>query len=265
MKVHGVKREWSHPIFCIKKHFCPYCNEQLEKIKPETVVNSKSEEAKNYDFSSVDGFLVGNIKFIRTAFRCNKCDKIYTIKEVKENDIAINRKKNGGITMLNNKILRVFCLLCVVACLISLFSCSKEKSNDAIVTYPEDVSAIADFKCVCSTDHETEFVIENDKAKSLYSYIMKQWKKADETQIDITEQDYIYLSFQDGEPLLILSQESKSEISDTIAVSDEHFYGVFWIHENDYMVYTAMPMTSFQKYYKMPEGTYNKIAEMMTK
>ena len=93
MKIHGVKREWSHPIFCMKKHYCPYCNEKLEKTKTETIVNSKSEEAKNYDFSNGDGFLVGNIKFIRTVFRCNKCDKTYTIKEVKENDIAINRWK----------------------------------------------------------------------------------------------------------------------------------------------------------------------------
>lgn len=93
MKIHGVKREWSYPIFCMKKHYCPYCNERLEKTKTETVVNSKSEEAKNYDFSNSDGFLVGNIKFIRTVFRCNKCDKTYTIKEVKENDIAINRWK----------------------------------------------------------------------------------------------------------------------------------------------------------------------------
>ena len=94
---------------------------------------------------------------------------------------------------------------------------------------------------------------------------MEQWEKAEETEIDRTEQDYIYLSFQDGEPLLILSQEPKVEISDVLAVSDEHFYGVFWIHENDYMVYTAMPMTSFQVYYKMPAGTYDKIAELVKK
>ena len=173
--------------------------------------------------------------------------------------------KIGEITMLNNKILRVLSLLCVVTCLMFLFGCSKEKPDDAIVTFPEDVSAIADFKCVCSTDHETEFVIENDDAKALYTYIGEQLEKAEQTEIDRTEQDYIYLSFQDGEPLLILSQEPKAEIFDTFAVSDEHFYGVFWIHENDYMVFTAMPMTSFQKYYKMPEGTYNKIAEMITK
>ena len=167
--------------------------------------------------------------------------------------------------MFNKKLLQIICLLCGVACLISLFGCSKEKPDDAIVTYPEDVLAIADFKCVCSTDHETEFVIENDEAKALYTYIMEQWEKAEETENDRTEQDYIYLSFQDGEPLLILSQEPKAEISDTLAVSDEHFYGVFWIHENDYMVFSAMPMTSFQKYYKMPEGTYDKIAELVKK
>ena len=105
--------------------------------------------------------------------------------------------------MLNNKILRVLSLLCVVACLMSLFGCSKEKTNDAIVTFPEDVFAIADFKCVCSTDLETEFVIENDDAKALYTYICSQLEKAEQTEIDRTEQECIYLSFQDGEPLLI--------------------------------------------------------------
>lgn len=112
--------------------------------------------------------------------------------------------------MLNNKILRAFCLFCIVACLISLFGCSQEKPNDAIVTYSEDVSAFADFKCVCSTDHETEFVIENDDAKALYTYINEQLEKAEQTEIDRTEKDYIYLSFQEGEPLLILSQEPKA-------------------------------------------------------
>ena len=49
MKVHGIKREWSSPIFCLKTHYCPCCNEKLEKNKTETIVNSVSEEAKNYD------------------------------------------------------------------------------------------------------------------------------------------------------------------------------------------------------------------------
>lgn len=86
MKIHGIKREWTHPIFCMKKHNCPHCRELLEKVKTETVVNSRSEEAKNYDFSQPggDGFMIGNIKFVRTAFRCSKCDKIYSITELME-------------------------------------------------------------------------------------------------------------------------------------------------------------------------------------
>ena len=52
MKIHGVKREWSHPIFCMKKHYCHHCNEMLEKTKTETIVNSKSEEAKKLRFFS---------------------------------------------------------------------------------------------------------------------------------------------------------------------------------------------------------------------
>ena len=86
MKIHGVKREWSHPIFCIKKHYCPHCNEMLEKTKTKTVVSSKSEEAKNCDFSQAggDGYMIGNIKFVRTAFRCDKCDKTYSIEDLLE-------------------------------------------------------------------------------------------------------------------------------------------------------------------------------------
>ncbi len=88
MKVHGVKREWSSPIFCLKTHDCPCCHERLKKTKTETIVNSASEEAKNYDFSNVDTYLVGNIKFIRTAFRCNKCDKTYSIDELQKAEKA---------------------------------------------------------------------------------------------------------------------------------------------------------------------------------
>ena len=84
MKEHNVKREWSSPIFCLKTHYCPCCNEKLEKTKTETIVNSASEEAENYDFSIGDTFVVGNMKFIRTAFRCNKCGKTYSIDELKK-------------------------------------------------------------------------------------------------------------------------------------------------------------------------------------
>lgn len=90
MKVHGVKREWTHPIFCLRTHYCPCCSTRLEKTKTETIVNSASEEAKNYDFSNAGGdtYLMGNIKFIRTAFRCRRCDRTYSIKELIEAEKA---------------------------------------------------------------------------------------------------------------------------------------------------------------------------------
>ena len=155
--------------------------------------------------------------------------------------------------------------MCALACSLILFGCSNEKTKQTTITHPNDISAIADFKCVCSTDNKTEFVIENDTAKELYTYIMEQWGKAEETAVDRTELDYIYLSFQDGEPMLIFNQEPNAETADNFVVSKNHFYGVFWICENGYMVFTATPMTSFQQYYKLPNGTYERVLEMVTK
>ena len=84
MKIHGVKRIWSSPIFLhFKKHYCPACNSKLKPTKVAKVVNSKSEEAKNFDFSSGDGYLVGNVKFIWTELKCMDCNYTYSIKEMK--------------------------------------------------------------------------------------------------------------------------------------------------------------------------------------
>ena len=87
MKIHGVKREWSRPFWVrFKKHHCPACNALLTTIKVSKVVNSKSEEAKNFDFSSGETYMVGNIKFIWTEFQCNVCDNSYSLQEIRENE-----------------------------------------------------------------------------------------------------------------------------------------------------------------------------------
>lgn len=90
MKTHGVRREWVSPVFCSKIHFCPVCNEKLEKTTSETIVNSRSEEAKNSDFSLGDGFHAGNVKFTKTAFHCNHCNKTYSIEELKKAELCNN-------------------------------------------------------------------------------------------------------------------------------------------------------------------------------
>ncbi len=85
MKVHHVKRIWSRPFFMKwGKHFCPNCDEKLQKLKISKIVNSQSEEAKDYDFSSPggDGYMIGNVKFIWTEFYCGKCDKNFSINSI---------------------------------------------------------------------------------------------------------------------------------------------------------------------------------------
>ena len=159
---------------------------------------------------------------------------------------------------------RFLSIVLVLLYVISLFGCSKDTSDEALYNHPVDVSSITDFKCVCSTDHKTEFVIENETAKALYAYITDAWQKVQEAEIDGNEQDYIYLSFQDGEPLLVLNQQPKVEICDALQVSGEQFYGVFWVYENDYLTFTASPVTSFQEYYKLPGGSYDKILKMVS-
>ena len=84
MKIHGVKRIWSSHIFLyFKKHYCPTCNSKLKPTKVAKVVNSKSEEAKKFDFSAGDVYMLGNIKFIWTELKCIDCNCTYSIKEIK--------------------------------------------------------------------------------------------------------------------------------------------------------------------------------------
>jgi transcription initiation factor IIE alpha subunit len=73
-----------------KPHYCPECNSKMDAKKVERVVNSKSPEARNFDFSSVDGYLIGLIKFIWDEFHCPKCDNQLTVPEMKKYE----RQKN---------------------------------------------------------------------------------------------------------------------------------------------------------------------------
>ena len=87
LKIHGVKREWSRPFWVrFKKHYCPTCMNLLTTTKVSKIVNSNSEEAKDYDFSSGDTYMIGNIKFIWTEFLCDACGKTYSLQEIRENE-----------------------------------------------------------------------------------------------------------------------------------------------------------------------------------
>ena len=63
----NIKYTVTHPIFVfMKKHFCPHCKAALTVETAHHLVNSRSEEAKNYDFSTEDG---------RRSFRWKNCGK----------------------------------------------------------------------------------------------------------------------------------------------------------------------------------------------
>lgn len=81
--IHGVSYQYNCSWFYLRKrHFCPNCKAVLQRKKREVVVNSESEEAKNYDFSCVDTYLHGNIKFVTFYFECPCCRTAYEIREL---------------------------------------------------------------------------------------------------------------------------------------------------------------------------------------
>ena len=83
-RVQGVKAEIDcGPYFFYMKHTCPECRAVLSRRKREKVVNSESEEAKNYDFSLDDMSLQGNVRFVTYYFACPDCQVSYEIRELK--------------------------------------------------------------------------------------------------------------------------------------------------------------------------------------
>ena len=84
MKIQGIKREASRPLWArLKKHDCPQCGGRLALVKNSKVVNSESEEGKNFDFSSGDVYLVGNVKFVWDEFQCPTCGKAFSLDKIR--------------------------------------------------------------------------------------------------------------------------------------------------------------------------------------
>ncbi|MBQ8447736.1 MAG: hypothetical protein IJX27_02250 [Clostridia bacterium] len=96
MKIHGRKRIFSNPFWVnLRNHFCPYCDEIVNITTESKVVNSKSPEAKDFDFSDACGDvnMVGNIKFTWTAFECPVCKRRFSVDEMKKLENDENNKR----------------------------------------------------------------------------------------------------------------------------------------------------------------------------
>lgn len=78
--LNGIKYFNNDIFYMMKKHYCPDCKALLKKVKVSRIVNSKSPEAKNFDFSDVDG----NVKFVWKEFECSECKRHITVSEMRE-------------------------------------------------------------------------------------------------------------------------------------------------------------------------------------
>ncbi len=80
------KNIYYSPIFSyLKKHYCPKCSSILVPIKVSKIVNSRSPEAKYYDFSVgiTAGAFIGDVKFTWNEFKCPQCGYQISVKDLK--------------------------------------------------------------------------------------------------------------------------------------------------------------------------------------
>ena len=68
----------------LKKHVCPKCGGKVELRYVSKIVNSKSPEAKDYDFSVGDTFFVGDVEFRIRCFYCPNCMLDISFPEMKK-------------------------------------------------------------------------------------------------------------------------------------------------------------------------------------
>lgn len=83
MEYQHVQRVYKNPFYVnFKKHYCPNCKIKLRRIKVSKIVNSKSEEAKNFDFEFGNSFMIGNVKFVWIEFQCPMCMRRISIDKM---------------------------------------------------------------------------------------------------------------------------------------------------------------------------------------
>lgn len=93
----NIKYTVTHPIFVfMKKHFCPHCKAALTVETAHHLVNSRSEEAKNYDFSTEDGRMIGTVDFRNPYFSCPNCHAEFSVEELWKRRKEKGQADNAG-------------------------------------------------------------------------------------------------------------------------------------------------------------------------
>ena len=91
----GIKYIYNASLFWVhcKKHFCPRCGTKAELGNETKIVNSRSAEAKNYDFFDAGGdYMRGNVKFITRCFYCPDCQVNISFEDMKKHEKELKRR-----------------------------------------------------------------------------------------------------------------------------------------------------------------------------
>ena len=67
-----------------KKYKCADCNVKLNRKKVSKIINTKSEEAKNYSFHMTHNTMTGNVKISWYEFECPTCKKNFSLERLEE-------------------------------------------------------------------------------------------------------------------------------------------------------------------------------------
>lgn len=133
----------ANPFFIhCKKHFCPKCGKKLELRYVSKIVNSKSSEAKNYDFFVGDTFFVGDVEFRTRYFFCNACQSSISFRDIKKYE---KDKSKAPDDIICDELLDVSSSGLTIKCnnsdmFISFEECAKNYANEKFL---ENSSCIA--------------------------------------------------------------------------------------------------------------------------
>ena len=112
---HGYKRIKNDIFYFRQDHFCPGCGTKLEKVPVSKVVNSKSPEAKDFDFSMAGGtYMIGDIQFTWDEFECPACKRHLSVNEMKEIEGVPLPQKSGKLAKVLFYIIGLLFVIAVV-------------------------------------------------------------------------------------------------------------------------------------------------------
>ena len=147
----------------VGKHYCPACEGVLIPKKHEKTVNSKSSDAKDFDFNTdagdFGGRLVGDVTFTWYMYWCQHCECEFTNAAIRSHE----RKKPGKMDSRKAKKIEMFIFLIISLVLLIGLSCLAKRCGHKNERYDINSDQVVQISGVVITD----------SASLVYIYIKK--------------------------------------------------------------------------------------------